>query len=387
MPLKPKLLNKVLGLLRFSNIYVIYFDKIYLNKNNLIHERLIMKIAFTSCMSATAYPNQPVWKTIQAQNPDILVLLGDSIYNDCPHISIGGEMVHPKKLSDDAFCNHMHDLYKQQLAVPEFKELIGKLPIYAIWDDHDFLWNDADAKDSNSVHHRGKAYYSSQLFKCWQDALLGKPFPTKTSDPRVQSNYKVPLTEAYDDYMPAYQKIKLSAKKYKLKDDVILHLTNGRSWRKGDNLLGAIQAAAIEDFMDKNANAIHLLASGSNFSRNGNQGWTGYSNDYAWLMKLTDEYRTILLSGDIHRNEFSSYQSLSKKQYFYDATSSGAAIDFLRMHSNGLSTTKDKFNYSEHFGMLDIHADGAVQVSFFDHGIIDFKVPSFVINNTFTNSI
>lgn len=346
-----------------------------------------MKIAFTSCMSATAYPNQPVWKTIQDQKPDALVLLGDSIYNDCPHISVGSNMVHPKDLTDNAFCEHMHDLYKQQLAVPEFKALIGKLPIYAIWDDHDFLWNDADARDSNNVNHRGKAYYSSQLFKCWQDALAGTPFPVSTNDSRVQGNYKVPLTQAYDSYMPACQNIKFSAKKFKLKNDVILFLTNGRSWRKGDNLLGAVQTASIEDYMGSNSNAIHLIASGSNFSRNGNQGWAGYANDYDWLMKLANQYRAIILSGDIHHNEFSSYQSLSKNQYFYDATSSGAAIDFLRVHNNGLSTTKDRFNYSEHFGMLDIHFDGSVQVSFFDHGAIDSKVPSFVINSTFTNPV
>lgn len=348
-----------------------------------------MKIAFTSCMSATAYPNQPVWKTIQDQNPDALVLLGDSIYNDCPHISIGSKMVHPKELTDIAFCNHMHDLYIQQLAVPEFKLLIGKFPIYSIWDDHDFLWNDADAKHSYSIHHRGKAYYSSQLFKCWQDALAGNPFPANTSDPRVQSNYKTPLTEAYDNYMPAYQQIKFSAIKYNLKDDIILHLTNGRSWRKGDNLLGTAQRNEITNIIEnkKNANAIHLIASGSNFSRNGSQGWAGYSKDYDWLLKIADSYRTILLSGDIHHNEFSSHQSLSKNQYFYDATSSGAAIDFLRVHNNGLSTTKDRLNYSEHFGILDIHSDGSVQASFYDHGVIDSKVPSFVIKSTFTNPV
>lgn len=329
-----------------------------------------MKIAFTSCMSATAYPNQPVWKTIQDQNPDILVLLGDSIYNDCPHISIGGDMVHPKDLTDNTFCDHMHDLYKQQLAVPQFKKLINTVPTYAIWDDHDFLWNDADASDSQNILNRGKAYYSSQLFQCWREALKigGLSFPKTTNVTRIQKNYANLINEDYNLYMPGYQAIKFDKNTIdSLKVDIILHLTDGRSWRKDNSLLGTGQRKAIEASMLNNPTAVHLIASGSTFGSSGKQGWAGYSFDHNWLMNLSNNYNILILSGDIHKNTFNYFANPNQTKNIFDATSSGAAIDFIRIHNSGQSSTTDKFNYSEHFGLLEFNTKG-IQIKFFDHG-------------------
>ena len=40
------------------------------------------KLVFTSCMDAENAPSQPVWTAIQADQPDVLMLLGDQIYMD-----------------------------------------------------------------------------------------------------------------------------------------------------------------------------------------------------------------------------------------------------------------------------------------------------------------
>lgn len=337
-----------------------------------------MKIAFTSCMSATAYPRQPVWEQILAQTPYALVLLGDSIYNDCPHPLVNGDFIHPKDpaFKDDAFCKHVHGLYTQQLAVPEFKALIGKLSIYTIWDDHDFLWNDADASDSQTVLNRGKAYYSSQLFQCWREALKigGQSFPKSHGVARIQKDYANLINEDYNAFMPGYSTIEITKKK------IILHLTDGRSWRKGGilgtgqrSMLGTGQRLAMEDMFKDNPNALHLIASGSTFGGRGNQGWAGYPLDYEWLFKLSSQYKILMLSGDIHQNRFSApigYNGSTGGMKLFEATSSGAAIDFIHVHDNGQSSTKDKFNYSEHFGILDLKTNGDIDVSLYDHNKI-----------------
>ena len=41
-----------------------------------------MKLAFTSCMDAVRVPDQPIWDQIRAEQPDVLLLLGDQIYMD-----------------------------------------------------------------------------------------------------------------------------------------------------------------------------------------------------------------------------------------------------------------------------------------------------------------
>ena len=41
-----------------------------------------MKIAFTSCIDAIDDPVQPVWERVRALAPDVLVLLGETMYMD-----------------------------------------------------------------------------------------------------------------------------------------------------------------------------------------------------------------------------------------------------------------------------------------------------------------
>ena len=46
-----------------------------------------MKIAAASCAKVQSLPDQPAWAEIQAERPDVLLLLGDNIYLDHDHHS------------------------------------------------------------------------------------------------------------------------------------------------------------------------------------------------------------------------------------------------------------------------------------------------------------
>lgn len=100
-----------------------------------------MKVAFTSCFNAELFKNQPVWNEIAAKGPDVMVLLGDSMYLD---FGDAVNMSGVQQLSQTAFAQRAHTKFKRQLDQPDFKALIStpNLKTYAIWDDHDFLWND-----------------------------------------------------------------------------------------------------------------------------------------------------------------------------------------------------------------------------------------------------
>ena len=76
------------------------------------------RLALGSC--ANQELPQPVWTTMLAQDPQLVLLLGDNIYAD----------------TEDARVRAA--AYNQLAAVPEFAELRRRVPILAIWDDHDY---------------------------------------------------------------------------------------------------------------------------------------------------------------------------------------------------------------------------------------------------------
>jgi len=69
--------------------------------------------------------NERIWDTIGAIDPRALLLLGDNVYIDDPATP---EM-------------QLFHYYRRQ-SQPEWAKLAKKVPIYAIWDDHDFTTND-----------------------------------------------------------------------------------------------------------------------------------------------------------------------------------------------------------------------------------------------------
>lgn len=101
-----------------------------------------IRIAFVSCQDYNAGYFTP-YKAILELKPDLVVMLGDFIYE------------HPKKVENSPrFDNTGHakdlDSYRRKYSLylndPYLKELLKNIPIIAIWDDHEVL-NDYGGKD------------------------------------------------------------------------------------------------------------------------------------------------------------------------------------------------------------------------------------------------
>ncbi|NIP97178.1 MAG: alkaline phosphatase family protein, partial [Akkermansiaceae bacterium] len=86
----------------------------------------VTRIAFGAC--SRQYKEQPLWRHINAAEPDLFLFLGDNIYGD----------------TDDMMV--LREKYAEQDAVPGFRELRENTRILATWDDHDFGRNDAGAE-------------------------------------------------------------------------------------------------------------------------------------------------------------------------------------------------------------------------------------------------
>ena len=69
--------------------------------------------------------HERMWDTIEKIDPRALLLLGDNVYIDDP---------------ETPAMQRFH--YFRRQSQPEWSKLAKKVPIYAIWDDHDFTTND-----------------------------------------------------------------------------------------------------------------------------------------------------------------------------------------------------------------------------------------------------
>lgn len=97
------------------------------------------RIAFGSCLQQ--WRPQPIWTEILAAKPQLMLMMGDNVYGDIK----GPE------------AKELADAYARLAAHPEFVVARRRLPMLAIWDDHDYGANDAGRSFSYRVA-------SAQLF-------------------------------------------------------------------------------------------------------------------------------------------------------------------------------------------------------------------------------
>ena len=306
-----------------------------------------MKIAFASCMCTRVFGNQPVWTQIAAQQPDALVLLGDSIYLDIA--TPGGQA--PQDMTDDEFARHLHALYSELLSQAQFRALVRSLPagrVHAIWDDHDFLWNDAcGAQVAQRPAQRGKIALSTAFFAAYRAALAQSLSPGSFPAAYNDAVFWPPVTAP-----PPTPSLALA-------NDVWLHLSDGRTHRTQTwplqeskrHLLGTAQRQQIGTAIAAAPDGLHLVASGSVLAT-----YKRYPADWRWLLDIASAHRTLVLSGDIHRNELDAFYTAGWP--LHEATSSGAAV------RDAVVAGKVRQN----FGLLDI-SPGEVRIDLFEQGV------------------
>lgn len=298
-----------------------------------------IRLAFTSCASTRLVPNQPIWDDIRASAPDHVVLMGDNIYSDVPDTGVDQLL----QMDTDQFAAHLHARYREQLAEPHFRRLVQApgITLHAIWDDHDFAWNDADgARLLAQPGQAQKIRASTNLMRAFRAALAAKDpdaFPVSASAPVLQAdigNPDFPLLGATSVALEADGRC-------------WLHLTDGRSFRKKPQLLGPAQREQLGQHFATHPHALHIIASGVTFSQG--DGWHRYAGDRKWLAQAAGEHGWLMLSGDIHSNGLLEHR-LSARGRLIEATASGAAI---HAHLNKIIPGPEVRNH----GWLEIKPD------------------------------
>ncbi len=238
-----------------------------------------MKIAFTSCMRFESFNEQPEWNDILDENPDYLFLLGDQIYMDWwPKL---GEK-HSLPLED--FKNEMKKKYSQQWSEKNFKKLIEKMKskngLFGIWDDHDFIWNNAKGAKLNSVDNKNKVDFSRKMFH------------------EYFQNCSTNLDEIYYHIDTPFARV--------------IFLDN-RSYAQEDGKHNQILGETQFDFISEKLNhdlPYTIICGGLTLTEGGilglgGENWKSYNDDLYKLSKmLSTKENVIFLAGDIHENKF-----------------------------------------------------------------------------------
>ncbi len=227
-----------------------------------------MRLVAASCANLRDVPHQPVWAAIQAERPDVLLLLGDNVYlarddHDDP-AALGAEL---------------RSLYAQQQAQPEFAALLAELKTrgghcIAIYDDHDFLGN-----------NRCGADHPLALRQAARQAFIEAWSPVQTGDEvyRVQHLGRL-------DVVVLDERFHRASPSAAAANDV-------------DAILGATQWRWLEAVVAACAAPYLVLASSTTFHCFGDQSWEQYPAAFQRLRRLLrGRAGAMVLSGDVHRN-------------------------------------------------------------------------------------
>jgi len=279
------------------------------------------RIVFTSCCRYDAFPKQPWWADIEAENPDYLFLLGDMIYMDYGIWPFSREPLgSPRNLSDDEFRSRMERKYSQQWEnVPEFKRLFDKMldrnAVFGTWDDHDFACNNS----YGAGHSKDRVSDSKQNIA---RELFLKHYPLSTNKPHIYFATDIPGAR-------------------------VIFLDN-RSHATHHNepdatLIGGTQFQYLADHLDPDQ--LNLVCAGLTLTL-GSERWDKYEAEYRELTKLLSGIPNVLyLGGDIHSNRF---EVPGSSRPCYEIVSSGIAVN-----TTGIP---GKLDDRHNWGMLDINA-------------------------------
>lgn len=226
-----------------------------------------MKIIATSCCKLQDRPDQPVWGEIQAERPDVLLLLGDNVYLD--------NDVHEDAVALEA---ELDRLYAAQLGEPHFRALLEDMRargarVLATYDDHDFLGNNRHGGD----HAPGLREAARRM--------LRKHFnPPATPEGEV---YSVTRAGSVDIFV--------LDERFHRKD-----VSNA-----GDAILGARQWAWFEAAFRASGAACRLIVSSTTVHHYAltDESWEHYPYAFQRLRDLLrGQPGALVVSGDIHRN-------------------------------------------------------------------------------------
>jgi alkaline phosphatase D len=270
-----------------------------------------MRLAFCSCSKIQSVERQVAWTYIQQGQPDALLLLGDNVY-----------LEHDHHVDRQKLLAELEEHYARQKQERNFIELLQDLaarrkPLFAIYDDHDFLGNNRCGGDHDPA-----------LREAARQALIEAFFPPMTGE-------------------DVYSATTLGNVRLIVLDTRFYRTAPSVSRNNRDAVLGVNQWRWLEKELENPGAPFVVIASSTTFHTFGDESWEHYPAAFERLRQLLGNKKgRLLISGDVHNNH--SYDDSG----VIEIVSSGVARKGLVF--GGLR---------ENFGLLDFDDQGvAVQL-------------------------
>lgn len=295
------------------------------------------RVAFGSCCRIQFDSQQRIFAAVRALEPDLFLWLGDNIYADSDQ---------PASLAD---------LYRRGRLVDHLTPLLRSTPQLAIWDDHDFGFNDADGS------HPGKAG-SLQVFKqYWANPGYGEA-----------GNPGVYFQQSYGGVDFFF----LDGRYYRDASDA--------PDRPGKTMLGSRQKQWLKDALMASRAPFKLLVSGTGWSsaenEKGGDSWAVYRHERDEIFDfIRDRGVTgvVGLSGDSHMGELNCVPRSAEGGYdVYDLCSSPLA----QMPANKFTRqvpelrVRDVWSRSENVGVLQFRMQPEPVLTYTLHDVLGESV-------------
>lgn len=261
-------------------------------KNPPDSSAILETIAFGSCNKT--HLSQTYWTSIQENNPDLWIWLGDIIYADTNDM------------------NRMQDMYNAQKNVPEYAQFVEKTPIVGIWDDHDYGQNDG------GKHFEVKAD-AQQLLLDFLDV------PKKAEVRKTGGIYQSYMIGQGDKTI----KFILLDTRY-FRDDLQPNPTRSPRYiiNETGDILGEQQWKWLEQELEKSTATFNIICSSIQVLPEEQmfEKWANFPIARQRLLALiakTQPKNPIILSGDRHIAEVSKIKIDGLEKPLYEVTSSG----------------------------------------------------------------
>jgi alkaline phosphatase D len=295
----------------------------------------LTRIAFGSCNHQSA--PQHMWAAIAAQNPQLFLMIGDNVYGD-------------NGWDGDAGLESLRKSYALQASHPEFRNFRAKVPMQAVWDDHDFGLNDV----GGSFPFRR---WSEELFETFwgsSDAVKARPgiYQSTITGPQGKRVQVILLDTRFfrsDLKRAPWSKDRPPLGGY-LPDD-----------SAGKTVLGEAQWAWLKAELAKPAE-LRIVVSSTQVLTRAHQfeGWTNFPAERRRLLDMLKGRSTsglVLLSGDRHSGGI--YRHDHAGETMWELTSSSLNLAFGDDIERSTQREPDparvsKFFPVENYGLVDI---------------------------------
>lgn len=227
-----------------------------------------IKFGLGSCLDQD-YP-QPIWQSIQNEDLNYFIFLGDNVYGDVPSGSL----------------RKMRSAYqKQESILPDF---LDEINILSIWDDHDYGINDGGSD------YRNKQRSQKMFLEFWEipkDDLRHKREGIYFSEEEIFFNKKFKFIFLDTRYFRSELK--------------------GRKGRYAKNnepnatILGIEQWKWFEDQLNQDFDFLMIFSSIQIIPQDhGFEKWDNFPKERDKILNMIKKYKdqTILFSGDRHRS-------------------------------------------------------------------------------------